>query len=88
MEKAPNQTRTDDPFITSEVLYQLSYRSNEIIISKVFCFGNDFFIFLQIEDAFLWTWGWHRPAGGQGAGCRGQKLWSRLGESLREIFFF
>jgi len=43
---------------------------------------------LQIEDAFLWTWGWHRLAGGQGTGCRGQKLWSRLGESLREIFFF
>ena len=59
-ESAGNQTRTDDPFITSEVLYQLSYRSNEIIISKVFCFGNDFFIFLQIEDAFLWAWDWHR----------------------------
>ena len=24
-ESAGNQTRTDDPFITSEVLYQLSY---------------------------------------------------------------
>ena len=30
--EAPNQTRTDDPFITSEVLYQLSYRSNTKII--------------------------------------------------------
>ena len=87
MEKAPNQTRTDDPFITSEVLYQLSYRSNEIIISKVFCFGNDFFIFLQIEDAFLWTWDWHRLAGGQDTGCRGQKL-SQNRESLTRNFFF
>ena len=43
MKKAPNQTRTDDPFITSEVLYQLSYRSNEFIIYNLAAFDNHFF---------------------------------------------
>ncbi len=28
--KAGNQTRTDDPFITSEVLYRLSYSGNPV----------------------------------------------------------
>ena len=47
--KASNQTRTDDPFITSEVLYQLSYRSifcrlrNKTILSYFYAIFKYFF---------------------------------------------
>ena len=63
MEKAPNQTRTDDPFITSEVLYQLSYRSNEFIISNVLSFGNGFFLFLYSGRRDVPFAAWSVPIG-------------------------
>ncbi len=43
--KAGNQTRTDDPFITSEVLYQLSY-------SGLFCNNKDITVFTWKSQGF------------------------------------
>ena len=51
--KASNRIRTDDPFITSEVLYQLSYRSIMQIILYNLHLIKFFLIVVEIKVEFL-----------------------------------
>ena len=53
--RADARTRTGDPFITSEVLYQLSYVG--VCLAKEQIFGGG-----EVEALLLWTHLWTHPA--------------------------